>query len=210
MKMDKFIKYVYLFFACCVVGFAVENLWCVLKNGYFESRKSLVYGPFSVAYGIGGVLLTAVLEGYRYASYGKVFLISFVVGTVAEYICSLGQEIVFGSVAWDYSHLPLNINGRVCLLYSAFWGLLGIMWVKFILPFIDKITAFIPLNLSKALVLAFIVFFVFDAGLSAAAAFRMNERQEGTPPSNKIDIFLDEHFDDARMKSIYANSKEVE
>lgn len=210
MRMDKFIKYVYLFFACCVVGFAVENLWCVLKNGYFESRKSLVYGPFSVAYGIGGVLLTAVLEGYRSASYGKVFLISFVVGTVAEYICSLGQEIVFGSVAWDYSHLPLNINGRVCLLYSVFWGLLGIMWVKFILPLVDKITAFIPLNLSKALVLTFIVFFVFDAGLSAAAAFRMNERQEGTPPSNKIDIFLDEHFDDARMKSIYANSKEVE
>ena len=55
-----------------------------------------------------------------------------------EYICSLGQEIVFGSVAWDYSSLPLNINGRVCLLYSIFWGVLGVGWVKLVMPLVDK------------------------------------------------------------------------
>ncbi len=68
-----FYKYVYIFFACCVVGFAVETLWCLLKNGYIESRKSLVYGPFSVAYGMGGVLLTAVLSKLSNKSDEKVF-----------------------------------------------------------------------------------------------------------------------------------------
>lgn len=208
--MKTFYKYVYIFLICCVVGFALETLWCLLKNGYIESRKSLVYGPLSVAYGMGGVLLTAALSKFRDSSLWKVFLISFVVGTVAEYICSLGQEIVFGSVAWDYSHLPLNINGRVCLLYSLFWGVLGIAWVKLIVPLTDKLIAFIPMKLSGVLVWAFIAFFIFDAGLSAVAALRWNERKEGLEPSNRIEVFLDKHFPDDRMKSIYANSRDVD
>ena len=182
----------------------------LIKNGYIESRKSLIYGPLSVAYGMGGVLLTAVLSKFKSSSLWKIFLISFAVGTVAEYICSLGQEIVFGSVAWDYSHLPLNINGRVCLLYSLFWGVLGIAWVKLIMPLTDKLIAFVPMKLSGVLVWAFIVFFVFDVGLSAVAALRWNERKEGSEPSNRIEVFLDEHFPDERMKKIYANSRDVD
>lgn len=208
--MKTFYKYVYIFLICCVVGFAVETLWCLLKNGYIESRKSLVYGPLSVAYGMGGVLLTAALSKFRDSSLWKVFLVSFVVGTIAEYICSLGQEIVFGSVAWDYSHLPLNINGRVCLLYSLFWGILGITWVKLIMPLTDKLIAFIPMKLNGILVWTFIAFFIFDAGLSAVAALRWNERKEGLEPSNRMEVFLDKHFPDDRMKSIYANSRDVD
>lgn len=208
--MNTFYKYVWIFAACCVVGFTAETLWCLVKNGYIESRKSLVYGPLSVAYGMGGVMLTAVLNRFSDARLWKVFLVAFIAGTVTEYICSLGQEIVFGSVAWDYSHLPLNINGRVCLLYSLFWGVLGIVWVKLIMPLTDKLLAFIPANLNSVLVWAFVIFFVFDAGISAAAAMRMNAREKGAEPSNRFEIFLDEHFDDERMHKIYANSRDVD
>ncbi len=208
-KINLFYKCVYIFAACCVVGFLVETLWCLLKNGYIESRKSLVYGPLSVAYGIGGTILTVALSKMKSKSKAKVFLASFAVGTVAEYICSLGQEIVFGSVAWDYSELPLNINGRVCLLYSVFWGVLGVFWAEIILPWTDKVVGKIPFNLSRFLVWLFIVFFVFDAGLSAAAALRMDERAAGEPPSNKIEVYLDDKFPDERMRQIYANSTDV-
>lgn len=209
MKKSVFRKYVYIFFVCCVVGFLVETVWCLIKNGYIESRKSLVYGPFSVAYGMGGVLLTSVLSKFKESSLPKIFLISFISGTVTEYICSLGQEIVFGSVAWDYSHLPLNINGRVCLLYSLFWGIFGIIWVKIIMPFFDKAVEKIPEKAGKIFVRIFVIFFVFDAVLSASAAIRMNEREEGLLPSNSFEVFLDEHFPDERMEKIYANSEKV-
>lgn len=210
MNINTFYKYVWIFGVCCVVGFTVETLWCLIKNGYIESRQSLVYGPLSVAYGMGGVMLTAVLSKFADSSLWKVFLIAFLAGTITEYICSLGQEIVFGSVAWDYSHLPLNINGRVCLLYSLFWGVLGIVWVKFIMPLTDKLLAFLPTSLNAILVWAFIIFFVFDAGLSAVAALRWNKRKEGVEPSNRIEIFLDEHFPNERMEKIYANSRDVD
>ena len=107
-----FRQYVWIFIIGCYTGYAVETLWCLIKNGYIESRRSLVLGHLSVAYGMGAVLLTLILVRFQGAAWWKIFLISFFSGTVTEYICSLGQEICFGSVAWDYSHLPLNINGR--------------------------------------------------------------------------------------------------
>lgn len=205
-----FSKLVWIFAVCCVVGFTVETLWCYFRHGYIESRKSLVYGPLSVAYGMGGVLLTLALNHMRSAAGWKVFLASFIVGTVAEYICSLGQEIVFGSVAWDYSSLPLNINGRVCLLYSIFWGVLGVGWVKLVMPLVDRAAQYMPATLNNVLVWAFVAFFIFDSALSAGAALRMNERKKGKPASNSIEVYLDNHFTDERMHKIYANSRDVE
>ena len=204
-----FEKIVWIFIICCVVGFLIETLWCFIRHGYIESRKSLVYGPFSVAYGIGGVILTLALYRLKQSKVWKIFLVSFITGTVTEYICSLGQEIVFGSVAWDYSNVPLNINGRVCLLYSGFWGLLGILWIKVIYPFMSVVIEKIPKDVGALMTWAFIIFFVFDCIMSASAALRMDERKIGEEPSNQFETFLDDRFDDERMQKIYANSKDV-
>lgn len=205
-----FFQYVWIFVAGCYGGFLVETVWCLIKNGYIESRKSLVLGHLSVAYGMGAVLLTLILVHFQQSKLWKIFLVAFLSGTVTEYICSLGQEICFGSVAWDYSKLPLNINGRVCLLYSLFWGVLGVFWVKAVIPLLQKVFGSVKLPHERLLVSAFIVFFVFDCVLSASAALRMNERAQGVSPSNRIEQFLDTHYTDEKMNEIYANSKPVE
>ncbi|MBR1810812.1 MAG: putative ABC transporter permease [Clostridia bacterium] len=205
-----FYKLIYIFAVCCVIGFVVETAWCYLRHGYIESRKSLVYGPFSVAYGMGGVLLSLVLYHFADAQLWKIFLISYAVGTAAEYICSLGQEIVFGSVAWDYSHLPLNINGRVCLIYSLMWGALGVFWVKIFMPLADKTFDALSGNIIHIAVWVFVAFFIYDSFLSGTAAMRMNRREQGVAPRNRYEAYLDAHFPDERMHKIYANSRDVE
>lgn len=113
-------------------------------------------------------------------------------------------------MAWDYSSLPLNINGRVCLLYSIFWGVLGVGWVKLVMPLVDRAAQYMPATLNNVLVWAFVAFFIFDSALSAGAALRMNEREKGKPASNSIEVYLDNHFTDERMHKIYANSRDVE
>ncbi|MBR1630489.1 MAG: putative ABC transporter permease, partial [Paludibacteraceae bacterium] len=134
-----FYQYIWIFIAGCYLGYGIETLWCLIKNGYIESRKALVLGHLSVAYGMGAVLLTMLLVNFEHSPLWQVFLIAFVSGTVVEYICSWGQETFFHTVAWDYSHLPLNINGRVCLLYSLFWGVLGVGWVKLVIPLCTRL-----------------------------------------------------------------------
>lgn len=204
-----FFQYVWIFIASCYAGYLVETLWCLIRHGFIESRKSLVLGHLSVAYGMGAVLLTVLLTYVQNAKWWQIFLISYAAGTATEYICSLGQELLFGTVAWDYSNVPLNINGRVCLLYSLFWGVLGLVWVKLVMPGINGVFGKVNIPHENVIIYAFVVFFVFDCALSASAAVRMNRRDEGIPAQTKLSQFLDSHYSDEKMHEIYANSKEV-
>lgn len=78
------------------------------------------------------------------------------------------------------------------------------------MPLFDKLTDKIPFKISKVLVVGVTAFLIFDAVISASAAIRMNERENGLEPSNYFEVFLDCRFPDERMEKIYANSKEVE
>lgn len=199
-----------IFAVCCVAGYLVERGWCLLRKGRLESRKSLLYGPFSVAYGMGGLLLTAALLRFEGAPGQSIFLVAFVAGTVVEYICSWGQELLFHSVAWDYSNLPLNIHGRVCLLYSLFWGALGLVWVRVAFPIMHTAAAWLELWWMRGLIWAFFVFFAADALLSGCAALRMEQRERGVPPRTAFGRMLDRRYPDERIRAVYANSRRVE
>lgn len=72
-----FFQYVWIFVAGCYGGFLVETVWCLIKNGYIESRKSLVLGHLSVAYGMGAVLLTLILVHFQQSKLWKIFLVAF-------------------------------------------------------------------------------------------------------------------------------------
>ena len=95
------------------------------------------------------------------------------------------------------------------MLYSLFWGVIGLGWVKLIMPLMNLLFENVHIPFEKALIGAFLAFFVFDAALSAGAAVRMDQRQKGVPASNGVEVFLDAHFDDEKMHEIYANSKSV-
>ena len=189
------------------VGVVVELLWCLITNGYLESRSGLVYGPFNLLYGVGAVVLTVCL--YRFRNHGAwiSFLGGFIVGSVVEYVCSWGQEIVFGSRSWDYSHMPFNINGRICLVYSVFWGILGVLWIKSIYPRMAKWILKIPNNVGKIITWVLVVFFVFNAFMSAVSMYRWSQRIDGVEPVNVFEKFIDERFPNERMERIYANMK---
>lgn len=197
-----------LLLVCFIGSFAgvvVELLWCLVKNGYLESRSGLVYGPFNLLYGAGAVALTGCLYKFRNKGAWISFLGGMIVGSVVEYVCSWGQEMLFGSRSWDYSDVPFNLNGRICLLYSVFWGVLGVWWIKDMYPRMAQWILKIPNNWGKVLTWCFTVFFIFNSIVSLAAVGRWSERVEGLPPSNAIEELLDERFHDERMEKIYAN-----
>ena len=79
-----FYKLFIIFFSGSFVGVLIELLWCYLRNGYFESRSGLVYGPFNLVYGIGALVLTMALYRYRNRSWTFSFIGGFVTGSVIE------------------------------------------------------------------------------------------------------------------------------
>lgn len=200
-----FYKLALVFVIGSFAGVVVETLWCLLRHGYIESRNGVVWGPFSPLYGLGAVALTLAL--YRFRNRGKwlSFAGGFIVGSVIEYVCSWWQEWAFGSKSWDYSHMPFNINGRVCLLYSLFWGVLGVMWIKDIYPRMSKWIIRLPQRCGVVLTWALTVFMIVNCAVSGLAVLRWSERVQGLPAVNAYEVFMDVHFPDERMEAIWAN-----
>ncbi len=193
----------------CIVGsflgVILEMGWCLLRHGYIESRSGLVYGPFNLLYGVGAVVMTLALYRYRNRSASISFLGGMLVGSVIEYVLSWGQEMLFGSTSWDYSAMPFNLNGRICLLYSVFWGVLGIFWIKSIYPRLARLILRIPNAAGKFFTWALTLFLAFNAVMSLLAVDRWSERVHQEAPTSSVDLFLDQKFPDERMERIYAN-----
>ena len=197
-----------LFLVCFIGSFAgvvVELLWCMLTRGYIESRSGLVYGPFNLLYGAGAVMLMLALYRYRNRNSLISFFGAMIVGSAVEYACSWGQEMLFGSRSWDYSNVPFNLNGRICLLYAVFWGFLGVLWIKKIYPRMAKLILKIPNKVGKIVTWALVAFMVFEAAVTVVAVDRWSERINGVEASNKFEEFVDERFPDQRMERIFAN-----
>ncbi len=200
-----FYKISLICFSGSFFGVVIEMLWCLITNGYIESRAGLVYGPFNLLYGAGAAAITLFLYQYRNRGYFWSFVGGFFVGSVLEYLCSLFQELLLGSRSWDYSHMPLNINGRICFAYSLFWGVLGVFWIKDLYPRIAKWILKIPNRIGRPLTWFLTIFLTVNALVSCVAVGRWANRVENQPPANAFWEMIDERFPDKRMEQIFAN-----
>lgn len=121
-----------------VIGYIVETLYGIITKGVWESRQSFLYGPFCGIYGLGAVIMIIFLHKYQ-KKYNALFIGGFIVGSITEYIVSLFGEMVLGVKWWDYSGMPLNLNGRICVYFSIFWGFLGMYLIASLNPKIDRL-----------------------------------------------------------------------
>ena len=193
-----------------VLGDFVEVIFILLTKGELMSRSSLLYGPFSLVWGIGAELMTLVFYHLEDEDSPPVFLLGAVLGGVYEYVCSWFQEWAFGACFWDYSHLPFNLNGRINLLFCAFWGAAAVLWVRWVYPLLCRVIEGFPRKAGRWLAGVMAVFLLADAALSAAALCRMDERRAGEPAGSAVEVFLDEHYPDAFLRDRYRNMQAVE
>lgn len=200
-----FYKLFWVFFIGCFLGVVLETIWCFLTRGHFESRTGLIYGPFNLVYGFGALLMTISLVWMSGKRDLYIFVVGSIIGAAFEYFCSYIQQALFGTVSWDYSQFPLNFHGRINLLYSFFWGLLALLWVKDLYPIMSSWIERIPNAWGKSVTWVLLVFMVLNVIVSAAAVGRMTQRRNGVPAINRIEAFLDAHYPDERLQKIYPN-----
>lgn len=209
------------------IGFVIETLFAMVNYSVFESRQSFLYGPFCGIYGVGAVFMYVILNKYFKKNKHLLFFGGFIVGSIVEYILSFLGEAILNVRWWDYSGRFLNVNGRICFLYSLFWGTLGLYFMTVINPFVDKIIEFfkkkINIKVLKILVLVIFIFLMIDCVISGVAIECYLTRQavknnldipnkeqklaeyEQIELNEKLSAIIDKFWNDEKMVITYPN-----
>ena len=199
----------WLFVIGAFLGDMVETVFCRLTAGVWMSRSSLVWGPFSVVWGLALAMATVLLRQNQEKSDRYLFAFGTVLGGVYEYVCSAVTELLFGTVFWDYSKFKFNLGGRINLLYCFFWGIAAVLWMRYGYPLVLRLMKKVRSHIRPWMTAVLAVFMAVNMLTSALALARYDARTSGEAPNGQLEVFLDEHFDNARMERIYPNAKKV-
>jgi len=211
-----------------VLGYVIETIFGIITKGTWESRQSFLYGPFCGIYGVGAVIMIVFLQYFNKTN-NSLFWGGFLVGSITEYVISFLGEKLFNIIWWDYSNMPLNINGRVCVFFSIFWGLLGIYLITYINPKIDRLIEWFKKKISmkklKVLTAVVIILLFIDFSLTCYALKmfyvrmihnhniqvenkeKVEEYYEDVYSDEKVVKFVETFFSDRKMIRTFPNLK---
>ena len=211
-----------------VLGYIIETIFGIVTKGTWESRQSFLYGPFCGIYGLGAVIMILSLQYFNQNS-NRLFWGGFVVGSIIEYVVSWIGEVALNVKWWDYSNMPLNLNGRICVFFSIFWGLLAIYLMSYINPRVDRLINWlkskISVNKLKIITLGVTIFLFIDFVLTGYALeyFIVRKIHENNLPvvnkeraesayekiynNEKLAKFINTYWDDRKMIRTFPNLK---
>lgn len=214
-----------------VIGLAIETVFGIITKGVVESRQNFLYGPFCSIYGIGAVVMIIFLKFFN-KNNNTLFIGGCIIGSLTEYTISYLGEIFFNIVWWDYSNIPVNINGRICVLYSIFWGLLAIYLISYVNPKIDKLLNFVKRKFSertlKIVIILSVVFLIFnffissfalklfyvrviyDNNLNVENRAEIDKQYEDLKNNETMQKIIEIFFNDKRMITTYPNLKVID
>lgn len=207
-----FDKLFIIFLIGCIFGNYYEMILNLvrhyLRDGsiFWEVRRGLIYGPFSPVYGMGAVIITKLLADKKDAWY-ITLLKGSILGGSFEYLISFLQETFTGTTSWNYSKKILDINGRTTIPIMLLWGILSLIFVKLVYPFISKQIEKIPYNVGKPILRILVIIISLDMLVSFTAIIRQSLRREGYPPYTIIGETCDKIYTDERLKKAYPNMK---
>lgn len=158
--MVTFLYYFLLFIIYSFCGWLMEVLVFIIQEKKFINRGFLI-GPYCPIYGFCSVLMVLTFGNYLSTPFA-LFVMAAVVCTFFEYITSYIMEKIFHARWWDYSNVPFNINGRVCLHNSVLFGLLGTILLYAVNPAFEAIISQLPQSTSIWLSSILLVIFIAD------------------------------------------------
>lgn len=170
--MEKIYFFSLYFFVYGFLGWCTEVAFATWKSRTFVNRGFL-NGPICPVYGIGVggvVLLLAPFENQLLILYPA----SVILVTALEWLTGFLLEKLFHHRWWDYTGLPLNLGGHVCLLFSLIWGGACVLIVRLIHPLFHRVLALIPMPVGIVLLVILTVILIVDIAVTSANILRLN------------------------------------
>lgn len=171
-------RYFVWFVLFSIAGWIYETVVISIKHRTWENRGFL-FGPMCPIYGIGAAAISGVaevLESFGLGDYTwwQIFLVAFFGSMVLEYTTSWGLEKLFHAYWWDYSNVPLNVKGRICLPASLGFGIAGTLIVFYVYPFMCRWTAHVPVVLMELFSLLMMAVISVDLTLTVVSLRRLD------------------------------------
>lgn len=194
-----FFNVFWLFVFGSVFGLAVETVYHFIVFGEYQDRSSTLWGPFSCIYGFGAAILTMCLNRLWRKNPVLIFFASAVIGGAFEYFVSWFMEVTCGIRSWDYTGKWLSIGGRTSGQFMFFWGVLGLLWIKLILPWLLWLINKIPWKIRYSLTAVCFVLLLIDCTLTVMALDCWYMRLAGTAPDSPVTHWFSQHFSNEYM-----------
>ncbi|MCR5824833.1 MAG: putative ABC transporter permease [Lachnospiraceae bacterium] len=174
----------YCFFIYCFVGWIWECSYCSVVEGKLINRGFL-NGPVIPIYGCAatGMLLVFFNHGMKavtsepsFRSYVLIFLLGAFVASAFEYFTSWIMELLFHAKWWDYSHIPFNLKGRICLPVACFWGVMAIFLAKVLHPFVMGLIDRFPRSIFVPGGYVILSLFILDVVSTIVATVQLDQK----------------------------------
>ena len=130
-------KVILYFLVYSFLGWCLETIYAYMVFGHFVKRGFL-YGPICPIYGFGAILLILNLKNIKEDNNIAKFLAAMISFSIFEYLASFILETIFHQRWWDYTGAFLNLQGRICITFSLLWGIIGVLFINYIHPWIKK------------------------------------------------------------------------
>ena len=196
-----FFNVFWIFVVCSVLGLIIEVVYhfVIVVPGEYQDRAGMLFGPFSPIYGVGAVLMTMALNRFHDKPVPVIFLVSAVIGGAFEFFVSWFMETAFGAVAWDYTGTFLSIDGRTNGMFMAMWGMLGVLWIKALLPKMLDVVNLIPWKLRYTVTAIATALMLVNAIMTLQSLDCWYGRLSGHVPETPIEQFYATYFDNDFM-----------
>lgn len=196
-----FFNLFWIFVIAAILGLVIETIYHAIVFGGYQDRAGILWGPFSPIYGFGAVIMTIALNRFHSKPVWLIFLVSAVLGGAFEFCVSYFMEYAFGITAWNYTGTFLSIDGRTNFMFMCFWGLLGVLWIKLLLPVMLYFVKKIPWSIRYTLTTACALLLIFDGLFTIVTIDCWYKREAGDPITTQVEKFCERHYDDAYMQN---------
>ena len=169
-----------------MIGWLMEVICKLIQYKRFINRGFMI-GPWCPIYGIGSISLVLLLDNYKNNPV-VLFFMAILICSVIEYTISFVMEKIFNARWWDYSNKKFNINGRICLNTMIPFGILGVLVVYFVNPFIYNLLSKIPFNVLNIIVYSLLIIFIIDFIISFDIIFKFKDTLKKTEKDSTEEI----------------------
>ena len=203
--MDTLYLWLWIFFLYAFLGWCSEVVFAAVKTGTFVNRGFLL-GPVCPIYGMGVMLVLWILSPLE----GNLLILYFgsvVITSALEFLLGWVSEKLLHQRLWDYSNMPFNICGHICLAFSLVWGFACLLVVRVFHPVLMGLVSLISHTIGWILLGVFSALFLTDLVLTMIAALKLPRQVKAVEDMEKLLKGISDNWREPLLRRHQAGSR---